>query len=214
MIPDQTTFKWTLDENNYRIAVQTTNSKFLQVKSVTNDKTEMDPRYITYGNYKAPDGSDRFGKTEMPAPSWWTPTQPKKTIFTDFMTWYSSLPEGGKVTITPYKYTPSVSKKTEQPLEGTDVDKMYALTKRFDISEPRYRYRQEALLVIGDLVKKVYCENEWSEDVLTRTSYIRLEGDKKRYTTFAEIGDCLNAKGQPKITVNYRKKTFSVAALF
>jgi len=205
--------KWTLDEKNYRIAVQT-DSGFLQVKSVTNDVTEMETRYITYGYYKDRNGGDVFGKTEMPAPSWWTPRNAKKTTFTDFMTWYSSLPEGGTITITPFKYIPSVKRKTAKPLEGTDVEKMAALCSRFDISDPVYKYRQEALLVIGDTVKKIYLEKDYSNGGNSPAYYIRVHRDEKRYTTFAEIGDCLNAKGQPKITVNYRKRTLSVADLF
>jgi hypothetical protein len=213
-IPAQTTLKWTLDENNYRTAVQTTNYGILQVKSVTNGKTEMDTTYRTLDYVYASDGTRSVAKVEKPAPSWWEPRESKKTKFTDFMAWYSSLPQGGSVTICPYRYTPSVDKKTEKPLEGTDIDKMYHLCNRFRISEPQYKYRQEALLIIGDVVKKVYCETDWSCDRDKRTNYIRVQGDRKRYTTFAEIGDCLNAKGQPKMTVNYRKRTFSVADLF
>jgi hypothetical protein len=209
-IPNQTTLYWQLDDNNYRVAVQTSKG-LLQVKSVTNNTLEMDPIYRTF-EWNA----GKYVKVEKAAPSWWAPREAKKTMFADFMTWYSCLPTGGKITIKPYTYTPSVNKKTEKPLEGTDAQKFGRLCSRFHISEPKYRYRQEALLVIGDLVKKIYTEIHWNEDhdLATSPVYIRVEGCRKRYNTFAEIGDCLNAKGQPKITVNYRKKTFSVADLF
>ena len=203
--------RWTLDENNYRIAVQTKNG-ILQVKSVTNGETEMDPRYFTF---ETADGVPYTGKlVEKPAPEWWKPRSAKKTEFADFMLWYASLPQGGKVTITPI--TPSGQKKM-RPLDGTtDTDKMNLLASRFEIHNPKYHYKQSAYLIIGDMVRKIYCERDLSipGPITACPNYIRVEGDDKRYNTFAEIGDCLDKNGKPKITVNYRKKVFSVADLF
>ena len=201
--------RWSIDEKNYRTAVQTKNG-ILQVKCVTDGQTEMDPRYF---EYEFPANWGDFAKlVEKPAPEWWRPSKPMKTAFADFMTWYASLPQGGKVTITPI--TPSGQKKM-RPLDGTtDTEKMYRLTGRFDISNPKYNYKQNAYLIIGDMVRKIYSDYDVNEPIETRPTYIRIEGDPVRYNSFSEIGDCLDKNGKPKITVAYRKKVFSVANLF
>ena len=207
--PSKMIARWSMDENNYRTAVQTKKG-ILQVKSVTNGKIELDPRYFAY---EMTDGVTKL--VEKPAPEWWTPRNAKMTEFADFMLWYASLPQGGKVTITPS--APSRSHLMTQSLMGaTDTEKMNILAGRFEIHDPKYHYKQNAYLIIGDMVRKVYCERDLSVPgpISACPTYIRVEGDDKRYNTFAEIGDCLDKNGKPKITVNYRKKVFSVADLF
>ena len=199
----KTMLRWKLDENNWRTAIQA-KAAIIQVKSVVNGKTVSDQKYTTY-NYETKQ------QEEGVAPDWWN-GRPKVEIFTDFMTWHASLPQGGSVTIEP----PRESQLDKmRPLTGTtDAEKMYYLTKRFDISHPKYNYKQNAYLIVGETVRRVYSDYDISLPIDTRPVYICIEGDHNRYNTFAEIGDCLNAAGKPKITVNYRKKGFSVAHLF
>jgi len=218
MIPQNTSFRWTLNENTYRIAVQT-GTGFLQVKSVTDGRTELEQNYMVWTIVTNPDGSMHRARVQQPPPDWFRPYAAKVTPFADFSAWYATLPQGGSTTIQPY-VKPIVSKT--KPLTGaTDIAKMYELTRRFQISEPQYNYKQNAFLIIGETVKKVYCESDYvpeaeripgAQDMYNH--YIRVEGDPKRYTTFAEIGDCLNANGKPKMTVAYRKHTYPVANLF
>jgi len=218
LIPQNTTFRWTLNENTYRTAIQTRNG-FLQVKSVTNGETEYDPVYRAWTGITDANGNYRRVRVEQPAPDWWRPSYTLATPFADFSAWYASLPQGGSTTIQPYQ-APIVHKT--KPLTGTtDIAKMYELTSRFSISDPKYNYKQNAFLIIGETVKKIWCESEYLPEAERASGsdsiynhYIRVEGDPKRYTTFAEIGDCLNANGKPKMTVAYRKHTYPVANLF
>jgi hypothetical protein len=62
------------------------------------------------------------------------------------------------------------------------------------------------LLSMGDMVREIAVE-EYKGKL-----YI-VNDDDKRYETFADM-DCLNAKGQPKLTVYYRKKHIGLANLF
>jgi len=62
------------------------------------------------------------------------------------------------------------------------------------------------LLSMGDMVREVAVEK------YNGKLYI-VNDDGKRYETFADM-DCLNAKGQPKLTVYYRKKHIGLANLF
>ena len=62
------------------------------------------------------------------------------------------------------------------------------------------------LLSVGDMVREIAVE-EYNGKLYIVTD------DNKRYEKFAEI-DCLNAKGQPKLTAYYRKKYIGIANLF
>jgi hypothetical protein len=62
------------------------------------------------------------------------------------------------------------------------------------------------LLSTGDMVREIAVEQYKGK------LYI-VNDDGKRYTSFADM-DCLNAKGQPKLTVYYRKKYIGLANLF
>ena len=62
------------------------------------------------------------------------------------------------------------------------------------------------LLSVGDMVHEIAVETYKGK------LYI-VNDDGKRYTKFADM-DCLNAKGQPKLTVYYRKKHIGLANLF
>ena len=217
LIPQNTSFRWTLNETTYRTAIQT-RTGFLQVKSVTNGQTEYDPVYRAWTAITDANGNIRRARVEQPAPDWWRPSTTMVTPFADFNSWYLTLPEGGSTTIEPYQKP--IARKTKRLSGTTDVEKMKMLTGRFGISDPKYNYKQTAYIIISDTVKKIWCESEYIPDS-QRTdpeniynNYIRIEGDSKRYTTFAEIGDCLNADGKPKITVAYRKHTYPVANLF
>jgi len=195
--------RWRLDDNNTRSAVQTKDG-ILQVKCLVDGKIVSDQKYTTY-NYLTQQ------REEGVAPHWWN-GRPRMEKFTDFMAWHASLPRGGNVSIEP-PHVLQINKM--DPLTGTtDAEKMYSLTRRFDISHPIYKYRQNAFLIVGEMVKKVYSDYDTSLPIETRPVYICIEGDNTRYNTFAEIGDCLNAAGKPKITVFYRKNSFSVADLF
>lgn len=187
-IAASTKIYWTLNEANYRVLVRT-KTGFLQVKSVENGVTA----------------------TEPPAHPW-LPSTNKLTPFDSFEAWFASLPMMGNVSVSPHKT--SLNHKME-PLKGTDVEKMYTLTSRFHISEPKYHYKQRASLIVGDGVKNIYCEKEYIEGSdHDYNYYIRVEGDEMRYTSFADIGDCLDKNGRPKITVAYRKKMIPVAEMF
>jgi hypothetical protein len=104
------------------------------------------------------------------------------------------------------------------PPSGTDPEKLYELTGRFQICQPRYNSKQKAYLIVGDTVKSIYTVHTGQNvpEVSRNSSdyWIGVSDTDKLYKTFAEIGDCLNADGKPKITVFYRKKSFSVAHLF
>jgi len=176
-----------LDDNNYRVLIRT-KTGFLQVKSVENGVADMEP----------PTQNRVFPSLKL-------------TPFDSFEAWFASLPMVGTVTITPYKS--SLNYKM-MPLKGTDVEKMQALASRFDISDPKYKYRQTASIIVGDAVKNIYTEKEYIDGRTEYNCYIRIQGDETRYTSFADIGDCLDAKGKPKITVAYRGEMHPVAHIF
>ena len=187
-IPTSSKIRWTLDDNNYRVLIRT-KTGFLQVKSVENGVADMEP----------------------PAQNRVFPSL-KLTPFDSFEAWFASLPMTGSVTITPYKT--SLNYKM-MPLKGSDVEKMHALTSRFYIADPKYKYRQGASIIVGDAVKNIYSEKEYIEGTNYEYNYyIRIQGDEMRYTSFADIGDCLDAKGKPKITVAYRGEMLPVAHIF
>jgi len=199
----QTMLRWSLDSNNTRTAVQTKDG-ILQVKSQVGGKIVSDQKYTTY-NYLTQQHE------QTPAPSWWN-GRPKMEKFTDFMAWHASLPSGGKVTIEPPH--PSRINKMRPLMGETDAKKMYHLVQRFQIHDPKYNYKQKAMLVVGEDVKSVWCEAIWLSEEKDYECHIRVYGSDTRYKTFAEIGDCLNAADKPKMTVFYRKNSFPVANLF
>ena len=198
----QTMLRWRLDDYNTRTAVQTKNG-ILQLKCQVGGKIVSDQKYTTY-NYLTQQHE------QTPAPSWWN-GRPRMEKFTDFMAWHASLPRGGNVTIEP-SHPSQINKML--PLTGTDAQKMHSLCSRFQIHEPKYHYKQKAFLVVGEDVKGVWCESNWLSDEKQYECYIRVYGSDTRYNSFAEIGNCLNADGKPKMTVFYRKKSFPVAHLF
>lgn len=71
----------------------------------------------------------------------------------------------------------------------------------------RHGKKQRIFLIVGDEIKEVAFEDYHG------VPYI-VDYSGNRYKTFADIGDCLNAKWQPRLSVMYRNKTFSVANLF
>lgn len=102
-------FRWSLDANNYRVAIMTTKG-VLQVKSVTEGITDK----------------DSFGRT-------------KTLMFYNEAAWRASLPEGNAVTelVAPDTRT-SMQKRIEEPLNcrfenGGDADKLYEFMSRFKI---------------------------------------------------------------------------------
>jgi hypothetical protein len=93
--------------------------------------------------------------------------------------------------------------------------KMSLLDSRFDLWNPNYNYNTgTAFLLVGETLKRVYSYEKWNPDCSEVTLRICVEDDDKLYTTFSEIGDCLDKNGKPKITVNYEDKMIPVAHLF
>ena len=180
--------------------------------------------------------------------------------------WRASLPEGGTVTVTPYKYVSPIKKKMVS-LEGTsDPERFETLVKRFKVgggvylgrsnektlqcekgslayfqgnshtlalvpmqrakleqvekhcakftdvenaAEPPIVWRngsKRLLLMIGDTMKDIAFDNY--------RGFKYLVSGTKRYKTFAEMGDCLNASGQPRLTLITPKALISVSHLF
>ncbi len=102
-------FRWSLDENNYRVAIMTAKG-VLQVKSVEEGITDK----------------DSFGRT-------------KTSMFYNEAAWRASLPDGDAVTelVGPDTRT-SIQKRIEEPLNcrfenGGDADKLYEFMTRFKI---------------------------------------------------------------------------------
>jgi hypothetical protein len=67
--------------------------------------------------------------------------------------------------------------------------------------------KQAAFLIVGDEIKDIAYE-------LYRGQPCILDSLGNRYKSFAEMGDCLNAKGKPRINVQYRGKMIPVSSLF
>jgi hypothetical protein len=76
--PPRRKLKWILDENTYRVAVETANGLILQVKSVTD------------GGGDVIEGTERCINGRYPL---------KKTYFETEAHWRASLPDGGRVII-------------------------------------------------------------------------------------------------------------------
>jgi hypothetical protein len=202
MFPLRTVFKWNLDEKNRCTAIQTKNS-VLEVKRVINGTVNSNDKYKMYNPITQQ-------REEAPAPSWFN-GRPILVHFTDLAAWYASLPSGGKITIE--QAPPNVIKTA--PFVGTnDSEKLLRLSSRFRVCNPKYHYKQKAFIIIGDSVNYVWAESTLIEGTRDYDTYIRVSGSDIKYKTFAEIGDCLNADGKPKITVAYRKMMIPVAHLF
>ena len=93
--------------------------------------------------------------------------------------------------------------------------KMSLLDSRFNLWNPTYNNNKgTAFLLVGDTLKRVYSYEKWNRDATEVTLRICVENDDNLYTTFSEIGDCLDKDGKPKITVNYEDTMFPVADLF
>jgi hypothetical protein len=180
--------RWKLDQNNCRSAIQIKDG-ILQVKSIINGELVYDEK---------------------------SPRRLKQEMFPDFKAWEGSLPSFGNITITPYT---KPQERRMRPLKnnylaekkiisGTDIQMFSMLCNRFSICNPKYDYKQKAFLIVGDTVKNIYVKYFQNQD------WIAMSDSDKLYKTFAEIGDCLNAEGQPKITVAYRRQMISVSHLF
>jgi len=106
---DYAKFKWTLDENNYRVAV-ITKKGLLQVKSVTNGKPELHT-----SNSRA--------------------SPLKLTMFPCESAWRKSLPPGGNVDVTPSRFGMTerrFQKFCNDPLVSTtDPLKLREIERRF-----------------------------------------------------------------------------------
>jgi hypothetical protein len=215
-IPLKTMLRWKLDDNNFRPAVQTKDG-ILQLKCVINGKAVEDTKRTVVNMTTGLE-------EQIDAPlSWGAP--PKMDMFKDFVAWHASLPQGGSITISPhqtnndYRMSPLTGRQVgTTPPSGTDPEKLYELTGRFGIRQPRYKTKQKAYLIVGDTIKSIYTVHT-GENVpeVSRNSadyWIGVSDTDKLYKTFAEIGDCLNAEGKPKITVAYRDNLISVAHLF
>jgi len=66
---------------------------------------------------------------------------------------------------------------------------------------------QKLYIIVGDIMKEIGYD-------LKDGIYDIVDAEGKQYKSFAEIGDCLNAEGKPRICILYRKKIFSAANLF
>lgn len=70
-----------------------------------------------------------------------------------------------------------------------------------------YGYKQRLYITVGDAIKEVAYE-------LYKGEHYIVDREGNRYKTFADLGDCLNAEGKPRITIKYRNGMHPVANLF
>ena len=259
-----TTLKWSLDANTYRLAV-IQHKGVLQVASVTDGGGDCHPNTCTC-LYCHP-----FNMTP-PAPWLAGKRRPLNTYkFADEAAWRASLPKGGQILITPY--LTAVEKKTVVPISGSsDSEKLEKLFKRFKITrrvttttsdltrmneQKAVLARYEAALALGrgnEADRSYYKKNldYWEAKVASQTeeqntrespmiwgrqsrqaAFLIVDDQIKeiayelykgqtyivdlfghRYKSFAEMGDCLNAKGKPRINVQYRGQMIPVSNLF
>jgi len=242
-----TKLKWISDDNNYRVAVVTSDG-VLQVKSVIGGEVQRcDPSERPL----LPTGR-RNGLAYL------------KTFFKTEREWRLSLPTNGSITVTPYVYGAVEREWNAIKPEMSDPEKLQQLMKRFCVratvraaTPPQRMYELAKERVakwgsskdnVGNWMERNVCS--WEAHIATMTEeqknysnpsihnsctgrmllstgdmvreiavedyngklYI-VNDDGKRYEKFADM-DCLNAKGQPKLTVYYRKKHIGLANLF
>jgi len=259
-----TTLKWSLDANTYRLAV-------IQAKGVLQVASVTDGGGDCHENTCKCSACFPFNATP-PAPWIAGKRRPLKTYkFADEAAWRASLPKGGQILITPY--LTAVEKKTVVPISGSsDSEKLEKLFKRFKITrrvtttssdltrmneQKALLARYEAALALGrgnEADRSYYKKNldYWEAKVASQTeeqntrespmiwgrqsrqaAFLIVDDQIKeiayelykgqpyivdlfghRYKSFAEMGDCLNAKGKPRINVQYRGQMIPVSNLF
>jgi hypothetical protein len=117
-----TKFRWTLNAENYRVAIMTAKG-FLQVKSVTDGAGEVHPATCECLTCR---------ELRKWAPTW--PRRPlKKILFADEAAWLVSLPTGGSVVVTPPAKPMAEEKLTVVAQAPNDVEKLKAIIKTYKI---------------------------------------------------------------------------------
>jgi hypothetical protein len=132
-----TKFKWVLDEETYRVAIQKKNG-VLQVKSVTDGAGECHD-----------DGCPCTPCAELrmvpPAP-WRTRRPLKMTLFENYSAWLKSLPKGGKTTVTSPDKRTALQKRAQIQPGLSDVEKVRALQEQFKINSFAYDLQSPLLM--------------------------------------------------------------------
>jgi len=112
-------FKWILNPENYRVAIQTTDG-VLQVKSVVDGMEDVHTNCICATCQRCTTGL----QTRLPL---------IKTRFDDYISWHNSLPDGGKISISLPEEQLSIQKRTMVPRDLTDYEKVEALQRNFNL---------------------------------------------------------------------------------
>lgn len=128
-IEEGTKFKWVLDEETYRVAIQKKNG-VLQVKSVTDGAGECHDD----GCLCTPCAELRM----VPPAPWRTRRPLKTTLFENYSAWLKSLPKGGKTTVTDPDKRTTLQKRLQIPPGLSDVEKVRALQAEFKITSFAY----------------------------------------------------------------------------
>jgi hypothetical protein len=119
-----TKFKWILNDETYRVAIQTADG-VLQVKSVTDGGGEV------HDDTCACNPCAHFNMSPRPP---WQQTRPlKKTPFPDYSSWLKSLPKGGKTTLTLPNTENSIQSRATVPKGLTDYEKVETLQRNFNL---------------------------------------------------------------------------------
>ena len=238
-----TKLKWILDEKNYCVAVITAEG-VLQVKSVVGGEVERGERIEAMGRRNGRSYLKTLFKTErewrLSLPAKGSVTVTPYVYGVVEREWNAIKPEMSdpsklqqlmkRYSVYATVYTsPSAQKmyeiaKKRIAEDSTSKSNVGNLMQRnllawekhiVTMSDEQKNYNMpyirntctgRMLLCCGDKICEVAVEDYKGKLYIVST-------DGKRYNTFAEM-DCLNAKGQPKLTVYYRRKYIGLATCF
>jgi len=241
--PFGTKLKWVSAEtpNIYRVAIVDKNHNVIQVKSMTNNGAEMDPNpHPLYGpSLKKTQFDDEVAwraslpQGEVTVTPFMTTMQKKNqplnkeiadplklkevmqrfkvqcNVYTDFSNNQRLIDSRNMLLAN------SVNRPHDVPWMTRTVEHFERMCATHTEEEnnyerPRmrdYGFKQRLYIAVGDVIKEIAYE------LYKGTHYI-VDREGNRYKTFAELGDCLNADGKPRITIKYRKGMHPVANLF
>ena len=162
-------FKWTLDDETYRIAVKTADG-FLQVKSVTDGRGQVhaaDCHCNPCANYNM-----------VPRPPWQQSRPLLKTNFENYRAWLDSLPVGGTLAITLADKRTALQRRAQLPSGLTDVEKLEELERRFKLRStvyvaPSLQQTKDTLSAGIQRLVNEYMDGEGYEAICARLANLR-----------------------------------------